>query len=137
MQIGEKIKIIRENKKISQENMAKSLHVSYQAVSNWERGKSYPDISNIIMISDLYSISLDELIREDNNYKDILLEKKVSGIVDTILNVIFFLCAVMILIYMIIENKFTSANSFYIILAILVIIHTSIDLLKLLPKKHV
>lgn len=137
MQIGEKIKIIRENKKISQENMAKSLHVSYQAISNWERGKSYPDISNIIMISDLYNISLDELIREDKNYKDILLEKKVSGIVDTILNAIFFLCAVTILIYMIIENKFTSANSFYIILAILVIIHTSIDLLKLLPKKHV
>lgn len=117
--------------------MAKSLHVSYQAISNWERGKSYPDISNIIMISDLYNISLDELIREDKNYKDILLEKKVSGIVDTILNVIFFLCAVMILIFMIIENKLTSANSFYIILAILVIIHTSIDLLKLLPKKHV
>ena len=137
MQISEKIKIIRENKKISQENMAKSLHVSYQAVSNWERGKSYPDISNIIMISDLYSISLDELIREDNNYKDILLEKKVSGIADTILNVIFLLSAVMILIYMMIENKLTSANSFYIILAILVIIHTSIDLLKLLPKKHV
>ncbi len=137
MQIGEKIKIIRENKKISQENMAKSLHVSYQAISNWERGKSYPDISNIIMISDLYNISLDELIREDKNYKDILLEKKVSGIVDTILNAIFFLCAVTILIYMIIENKLTSENSFYIILAILVIIHTSIDLLKLLPKKHV
>ena len=117
--------------------MSTSLNVSYQAISNWERGKSYPDISNIIMISDLYNISLDELIREDKNYKDILLEKKVSGIVDTILNVIFFLCAVMILIYMIIENKLTSANSFYIILAILVIIHTSIDLLKLLPKKHV
>ena len=115
--------------------MSTSLNVSYQAISNWERGKSYPDISNIIMISDLYNISLDELIREDKNYKDMLLEKKVSGIVDTILNVIFFLCAVMILIYMIIENKLTSANSFYIILAILVIIHTSIDLLKLLPKK--
>ena len=114
--------------------MAKILHVSYQAISNWERGKSYPDISNIIMISDLYNISLDELIREDKNYKDILLEKKVSGIVDTILNVIFFSCAVMILIFMIIENKLTSPNSFYIILAILVIIHTSIDLLKLLPK---
>lgn len=117
--------------------MSTSLNVSYQAISNWERGKSYPDISNIIMISDLYNISLDELIREDKNYKDMLLEKKVSGIVDTILNVIFFLCAVMILIYMIIENKLTSANSFYIILAILVIIHTSIDLLKLLPKKRV
>ena len=86
------------------------------------------------MISDLYSISLDELIREDKNYKDILLEKKVSGIADTILNVIFLLSAIMILIYMMIENKFTSGNSFYIILIILVIIHTSVDLLKLLPK---
>ncbi len=89
------------------------------------------------MISELYSISLDELIREDNNYKDILLEKKVSGIADTILNVIFLLSAVMILIYMMIENKLTSGNSFYIILIILVIIHTSVDLLKLLPKKRV
>lgn len=60
--------------------MAKSLHVPHQAVSNWERGKSYPDISNIIMISDLYSISLDELIREDKNYKDILLEKKAASV---------------------------------------------------------
>lgn len=136
MKIGEKIKIIRENKKMSQENMAKSLHVPYQAVSNWERGKSYPDISNIIMISDLYSISLDELIREDKNYKDILLEKKVSSITDTILNVIFLLCAVMISIYMMIENKLTSDNSFYIILTVLVIIHTSLDLLKWLPKKR-
>lgn len=89
------------------------------------------------MISDLYSISLDELIREDKNYKDILLEKKVSGIADTILNVIFLLSAIMILIYMMIENKLTSGNSFYIILIILVIIHTSVDLLKLLPKKRV
>lgn len=116
--------------------MAKSLHVSYQAVSNWERGKSYPDISNIIMISDLYSISLDELIGEDKNYKDILLEKKVLGIADTILNVIFLLCAVMIVIYMMIENKLSSDNSFYIILTILVVIHTSLDLLKWLPKKR-
>lgn len=86
MRIGEKIKIIREDRKISQEDMAKSLHVSGQAVSNWERGKGYPDISNIIMISDLYEISLDELIREDKNYKDVLLEKKVSKIADLAIN---------------------------------------------------
>lgn len=41
----------------------------------------------------------------------------------------------MILIYMMIENKLTSDNSFYIILTILVVIHTSFDLLKWLPKK--
>ncbi len=70
------------------------------------------------------------------NCKDILLEKKVLGIADTILNVIFLLCAVMLLIYMMVENKLTSDNSFYIILAILVVIHTSLDLLKWLPKKR-
>lgn len=70
------------------------------------------------------------------NCKDILLEKKVLGIADTILNVIFLLCAVMLLIYMMVENKLTSDNSFYIILTILVVIHTSLDLLKWLPKKH-
>ena len=41
----------------------------------------------------------------------------------------------MILIYMMIENKLTSDDSFYIILTILVVIHTSFDLLKWLPKK--
>jgi len=79
---------------------------------------------------------LDELIREDKNYKDILLEKKVSCIADAILNIIFLLCAVMLLIYMMVENKLTSDNSFYIILTILVVIHTSFDLLKWLPKKR-
>jgi len=68
MLIGEKIKIIREDRKISQEQMAKSLNVSGQAVSNWERGKGYPDISNIIRLSEIYDISLDELIREYKNY---------------------------------------------------------------------
>ena len=63
-----------------------------------------------------------------HDLKDILLEKKVLGIADTILNVIFLLCAVMIVIYMMIENKLTSDNSFYIILTILVVIHTSFDL---------
>ena len=79
---------------------------------------------------------MDELIREDKNYKDILLEKKVSCIADAILNIIFLLCAVMLLIYMMVENKLTSDNSFYIILTILVVIHTSLDLLKWLPKKR-
>lgn len=79
---------------------------------------------------------MDELIREDKNYKDILLEKKVSCIADAILNIIFLLCAVMLLIYMMVENKLTSDNSFYIILTILVVIHTSFDLLKWLPKKR-
>lgn len=71
---------------------------------------------------------------KDKNYKDTLLEKRVSGIADVVANVIFLLCAVMTLIYMLIENKITSDNYFYIILIILVIIHTSVGLLKFSPK---
>lgn len=135
MRIGEKIKIIRENKKISQEDMAKSLHVSGQAVSNWERGKGYPDISNIIMISDLYEISLDELIREDKNYKDVLLEKKVSKIVDLTINIILLIIATLAILYAYTTNKINENNHFAVIIGILIIIHTSIYLYKRLFKK--
>ena len=50
---------------MSQSDLAKSLHVSYQAISNWERNKSYPDKENIIMISNLFNIPLDELMRDE------------------------------------------------------------------------
>ncbi|WP_394457249.1 helix-turn-helix domain-containing protein (plasmid) [Leuconostoc suionicum] len=135
MRIGEKIKIIRENKKISQEDMAKSLHVSGQAVSNWERGKGYPDISNIIMISDLYEISLDELIREDKNYKDVLLEKKVSKIADLTINIILLIIATLAILYAYATNKINDNNNFAVIIGILIIIHISIYLYKRLFKK--
>ena len=68
MQLGEKIKHLRQSNKISQSDLAKSLHVSYQAISNWERNKSYPDKENIIMISNLFNIPLDELMRDEQKY---------------------------------------------------------------------
>ena len=134
MFIGEKIKLLREEHQLSQEDMAKSLHVSYQAVSNWERGKSYPDISNIIMISDLYSISLDELIREDTDYKEVLLEKKLTDIIDLIFNSIFLFSAFAVLIYMLVANKLNESTRLYLILSLIVSIHTSINLSKAFKK---
>ncbi|OSP81148.1 hypothetical protein B9J75_08495 [Leuconostoc citreum] len=68
MQLGEKIKHLRQYNKMSQSDLAKSLHVSYQAISNWERNKSYPDKENIIMISNLFNIPLDELMRDEQKY---------------------------------------------------------------------
>lgn len=68
MQLGEKIKHLRQSNKMSQSDLAKSLHVSYQAISNWERNKSYPDKENIIMISNLFNIPLDELMRDAQKY---------------------------------------------------------------------
>ena len=59
---------IYQSNKMSQSDLAKSLHVSYQAISNWERNKSYPDKENIIMISNLFNIPLDELMRDEQKY---------------------------------------------------------------------
>lgn len=65
MDIGKKLKDSRIKVNLSQEYVAEKLNVSRQTISNWENNKSYPDILNVIELSDLYSISIDELIKED------------------------------------------------------------------------
>ena len=59
MNIGDKIKTAREENKLTQAQAAESLMVSRQTVSNWENGKSLPDIISVIRMSELYRISLD------------------------------------------------------------------------------
>lgn len=50
---------------MTQENVAEKINVSRQAISNWENEKSYPDIISVIELSNLYSISLDDLLKGD------------------------------------------------------------------------
>lgn len=66
MEIGKKLKGARLGAKLTQEQVAERLFVSRQTISNWENEKSYPDIVSVIKLSDLYSISLDELLKGDN-----------------------------------------------------------------------
>lgn len=63
--IGSKIKTLRLSKSMTQEQLAKALHVSAQAVSKWEQGKSYPDIHSLLLLSALFDVSLDQLIKGD------------------------------------------------------------------------
>jgi len=63
--IGSKIKTLRLSKSMTQEQLAKALHVSAQAVSKWENGKSYPDIHSLLLLSALFDVSLDQLIKGD------------------------------------------------------------------------
>lgn len=65
MEIGKKLKEARLGMKLTQEQAAERLFVSRQTISNWENEKSYPDIVSVIKLSDLYSISLDELLKGD------------------------------------------------------------------------
>lgn len=64
MDIGTKIKEARIAAQLTQEQVAESLGVSRQTMSNWENNKTYPDIVNVIKMSDLYAVSLDHLLKE-------------------------------------------------------------------------
>lgn len=66
MNIGKRIYEIRQQQNITQEQLASDLAISRQAVSKWESGKAIPDIENLMYISNLYDVSLDELIKGDD-----------------------------------------------------------------------
>lgn len=74
MEIGRKLKDARLHSSLTQENVAEEIHVSRQTISNWENEKFYPDIISIIKLSNLYSISLDELLKGDNKMIEHLAE---------------------------------------------------------------
>lgn len=65
MEIGKQLKEARIKSHLTQEMVSEKINVSRQTISNWENEKSYPDIINIIELSNLYSITLDELIKGD------------------------------------------------------------------------
>ena len=77
MNFGTQIKNLRTSKNLTQEEMAQSLGISRQAVSNWENDRNLPDIEMLIIISQTFSISLDELIlggKDMNNMTEKLIK---------------------------------------------------------------
>ena len=63
MEFNNKLYELRKQKGFSQEELANRLNVSRQTISNWEVGESTPDMEKLIAISDLFEISLDELVK--------------------------------------------------------------------------
>ncbi len=59
--MGEMIADLRKQKGVSQEEMARSLGVTAQAISKWERGKSLPDIGLLTTIADYFAVTIDRL----------------------------------------------------------------------------
>ena len=59
MSIGNQIMSIRRERQLTQEQFGSLFHVTRQTVSNWENGKSYPDLQLLVAISDQLGISLD------------------------------------------------------------------------------
>ncbi len=65
MEISAQIKKYRNAMELSQEELAEKIYVTRQTVSNWENGKSYPDIHSLLLLSLLFNVSLDQLIKGD------------------------------------------------------------------------
>ena len=70
MELFEKLKAARMRAGFTQEQAAEALLVSRQTVSNWETGKTYPDIVSVVKMSDLYGVSLDALLKEKEEVSD-------------------------------------------------------------------
>lgn len=79
MKIGDKLKEGRLNKKMTQEEVSEILHVSRSTVSSWEVNRTCPDLELLVALSNLYDISLDIILREDNKVvENIVKETKKS-----------------------------------------------------------
>lgn len=65
MNVGQRLKIHRNELGFTQDYVAAELGITRQTMSNWENGRSYPDIERIIRLSELYNLSLDELLKGD------------------------------------------------------------------------
>lgn len=69
--LGDKIYSLRKNKKISQEEFARILNTSRQAVSKWERNESKPDVDKLVTIAKIFNVSVDFLLNYEINYSDV------------------------------------------------------------------
>ena len=63
--LGEQIRKYRTECSLSQDELAEKLYVSRQSISNWENDKTYPDIKSLLMLSEVFSVSLDKLVKGD------------------------------------------------------------------------
>jgi len=64
MIFSEKLQLIRKSKGFTQEELAEKLEVSRQAVAKWESGQVYPDINNLIQISNIFNVTVDYLVKD-------------------------------------------------------------------------
>lgn len=116
MELGKNITKIRKQSNLTQDDFAEKYYVTRQTISNWENGKSYPDLETLVKISDDFNISLDILLKDDNKMiKDISKKQKdykLFKIFIIILNVIGILCLIYFSItYLMHDNSISNPNA--------------------------
>lgn len=75
MRLSQKLKLKREEKSLTQVEVAEKIYVSQKSISNWETGRNYPDIDSLIRLAKLYDLSLDNLLLEGSDIVENIKEK--------------------------------------------------------------
>lgn len=78
--VGQNIKKFREEKGLRQEDLAEQLHVTRQAVSNWENGKTQPDLETLQKIAQVLEVSVEELIYGERRQTTVINQKTVKKV---------------------------------------------------------
>ena len=97
--IGLKLKNARNASHLTQEEVAEKLQISRQTLSNWENGKTYPDINSILKLSDLYGISLDHLLKDDEKMLKHMEENMDTVKSNRAMILVWTLCPVIFIVY--------------------------------------
>ena len=82
MELGKQIKMHRQEAELSQEELANRVYVSRQTILNWENDKSYPDVNSLVLLSEIFQISLDKLIKGDIGVMKEVIQKEEIEIED-------------------------------------------------------
>ena len=118
--LGNTISKLRKEKNMTQLDLAKKLNVTDKAVSKWERGISYPDITTISTLAKVLEVDVSELItlckKEENPYKS---KEDTNKLIDTILIIIPFALSIALIVFTIIGNISTEEQMNLITIAIL------------------
>ena len=105
MELNTQIRKYRAGMKLSQEELAEKVYVTRQTISNWENGKSYPDIHSLLLLGSLFNVSLDQLIKGDIEImKEEIKEVEINklnryGTIFTILLVVTIISAVPLVLW--------------------------------------
>lgn len=133
MKIGDQLKKARMDKNLTQEEVAEKIFVSRQSISNWENNKTYPDIGNVIALSDLYQISLDELLKGSDNFMEHL-EESTNLVKSNKKLMTLIVVALIVMIVMAIFTKFLPEKVFLVSIFTLAVILTSLIYIEIIRR---
>lgn len=133
MKIGDQLKKARMDNNLTQEEVAEKIFVSRQSISNWENNKTYPDIGNVIALSDLYEISLDELLKGSDNFMKHL-EESTDIVKSNKKLMALIILALIAMIVMAIFTKFLPEKVFLVSIFTLAVILTSLIYIEIIRR---